>query len=276
MSFNDINFVHELSIPKQEPEEPADIERAKHVLLYIATRVGNGVGCWASQETMAEEMAMPLRAVERAIQLLKRLKLIKTTRRSRKTSIIKVNTSWVPPYNAPPVGDGSLAAPIPSSVGGSELSADPPTGAARTASQAADKHNEHAGRSRRTGVEAVEQGFGSKLDKPASVSFEEEPISDPQPATLIGASFIEIPMLGPSFEQKAKGAELATPGSGSHLDGGSPGAPSLVARQPSSPAQRARDSKQHAPPIAPIGRKPVLPQIEDQELYNRLTKRSPR
>ncbi|RWL79409.1 MAG: hypothetical protein EOR67_25950 [Mesorhizobium sp.] len=158
MTYDDINFVHALFVPN---ERARDVERAKHVLLYIASRSGNGKGCWASQETMAKELPMPLRAVERAIRMLKRLGLIVVTRRAHKSSIITINRKWVPsPDNSKPPtyggsrafpepssGDGSGTSPDPSIAGGSQMSAKPPISVSQTAIEAADKHHEHAGRS---------------------------------------------------------------------------------------------------------------------------------
>lgn len=95
-------------------------------------------------------------------------------------------------------------------------------------------------------------------------------------STPLDASLDEIPVPGRSFDQRAEGVEPASPGSPSRVDGGSPAPPSGTMPQPSPQSPASRQPEESAQPAALPGRKPVLPPINDQALYNRLTKRSRR
>ncbi|MER9450153.1 hypothetical protein [Mesorhizobium sp. M0254] len=79
-----------------------------------------------------------------------------------------------------------------------------------------------------------------------------------------------------SLEQEANGAGSASPSSPRRLDSGLSASLSEATAQSQSPVAQARRSDVGSLPIVLPGRKPVLPKVEDQELYNRLTKRSPR
>ncbi|MER8984217.1 helix-turn-helix domain-containing protein [Mesorhizobium sp. M0843] len=219
MSYTDINFVHDLSIPDEDAE---DIERAKHVLLYIATRTGSGPGCWASQETMAEQMAMPLRAVERAISLLKKRGLIRTKRRSRKSSIININRQVSTDTTDPPSVGGSIVSPDPSLVGGSEMPVKPPISRSQTATLAADKLNEHAGRSARRRA-APHQGRAGRArlrsDVPerenegepsALPSLPDKPVSATEPMSALTGRPASLSLLGSRAADLPHGEEGKT------------------------------------------------------------------
>ncbi|RUX48652.1 hypothetical protein EOA33_14905 [Mesorhizobium sp. M4A.F.Ca.ET.050.02.1.1] len=95
-------------------------------------------------------------------------------------------------------------------------------------------------------------------------------------STPLDASLDENPVPGCSFEQKTEGLEQASPGSPSRVDGGSPAPPSEAVRQSSTQSSTSRQHEESAPLVTLAGRKPVLPPINDQALYNRLTKRSRR
>lgn len=90
-----------------------------------------------------------------------------------------------------------------------------------------------------------------------------------------GAGLESLSMPGRFLEQKADTSETASQGPPSCLDGASP--PS--ARTPQSTSSSSGPLPRHIEAIASSavrnGRKPVLPPINDQALYNRLTKRSP-